>query len=85
MRLWEVTSVEPQGPNRLLVRFADGLAGEVEFRDSFFRGVFEAIRDPAMFAQVHCRHGFVEWPGDLDIAPDAMHEEITERGRWVLE
>ena len=38
----QVVSVEPIGPNRLAVRFADGLAGEVEFRDSFFIGVFAA-------------------------------------------
>jgi len=36
---------------------ADGVAGEVEFRDSFFFGVFAALRDPAAFAQVRCEHG----------------------------
>jgi hypothetical protein len=42
----QVVNVEPIGPNRLAVHFADGLAGEVEFRDSFFFGVFAALRDP---------------------------------------
>mgnify|MGYP003524644373 FL=1 len=64
---------------------ADGVAGEVEFRDSFFFGVFAALRDPAAFAQVRCEHGYVEWPGDLELAPDAMYAEIRESGRWVLE
>ena len=81
----QVVNVEPIGPNRLAVRFADGLAGEVEFRDSFFFGVFAALRDPAAFAQVCCEHGYVEWPGDLDLAPDAMYAEIRKSGRWVLE
>ena len=84
MQDWEVVSVEPIGQRRLAVRFADGLSGEVEFRDSFFRGVFEAIKDPAAFAQVRCDQGFVEWPGELDLAPDAMHAAIQERGVWVL-
>jgi hypothetical protein len=81
----QVVNVEPIGPNRLAVRFADGVAGEVEFRDSFFFGVFAALRDPAAFAQVCCEHGHVEWPGDLDLAPDAMYAEIRKSGRWVLE
>jgi len=73
------------GSRLLAVRFADGLVGEVEFRESFFHGVFEAVKDPAAFAQVRCDQGFVEWPGDLDLAPDAMHEAIAADGRWVLE
>lgn len=85
MREWEVVSAKSLGPYRLAVRFADGLAGEVELRESFFRGVFETLRDPAVFERVHCEHGFVEWPGELDLAPDAMHREIAEHGRWVLE
>jgi hypothetical protein len=26
----------------------------------------------------------VGWPGDLDLAPDAMHAQIKAHGRWVL-
>lgn len=85
MRLDEVVSVKLAGPFRLSVRFADGVGGEVEFRESFFHGVFEPLRDPARFAEVHCEQGFVEWPGELDLAPDAMHAELRRHGRWVLE
>lgn len=85
MSNWKVVSVLPLGPRRLAVRFADGASGEVEFRESFFFGVFEAIRDPAVFAQVGCDRGYVEWPGDLDLAPDAMYDAIRKNGRWVLE
>ncbi len=81
----QVTNVAPIAPNRLAVRFADGLTGELEFRDSFFFGVFAALRDPKIFAQAGCEHGYVEWPGDLDLAPDAMYAEIRKSGRWVLE
>ena len=85
MQEYEVVSVKPIGGRRLAVRFADGLSREVEFHDSFFRGVFEAIKDPGAFARVRCDQGFVEWPGDLDLAPDAMHAAIKERGVWVLD
>lgn len=85
MQAIPVVGVEPIGSRRLAVRFADGIAGEVEFRDSFFFGVFAALRDPAAFAQVRCEHGYVAWPGDLDLAPDAMYAAIRREGRWVLE
>jgi hypothetical protein len=85
MREYDVVQVEPIGHARLSVRFADGLRGEVEFRDSFFFGVFAAIKDPELFAKVKCDRGFVEWPGELDLAPDAMYEQIRTHGRWVLE
>lgn len=85
MREWEVIGVKFVGPHRLAVRFADGTAGEMELRDSFFRGVFAALLDPVLSSQAHCENGLVEWPGELDLAPDAMHREIRDRGRWVLD
>ena len=29
--------------------------------------------------------GVVTWPGELDIAPDAMHQAIRLHGAWYLE
>jgi hypothetical protein len=28
--------------------------------------------------------GAVAWPGDIDLAPDAMYEEIKAKGEWLL-
>ena len=82
---YDVVNVQPLSHGRLAVRFADGLTGEVEFRDSFFYGVFEVLKDSALFQQARCDHGFVEWPGELDLAPDAMYDAIKANGRWILE
>ena len=81
----QVISVEPTGPRSLRVRFSDGLSEELDFRESFFHGVFKALLNPDLFAKVHCSHGFVEWPGELDLAPDAMYAAIRRDGRWVIE
>jgi hypothetical protein len=27
---------------------------------------------------------WVAWPGQLDLAPDAMHDELVANGEWVL-
>lgn len=74
-----------QGPLRLKVTFSDGLEGEIEFKESHLDGVFEALKDEAYFNQVHVSRGVVTWPGELDLAPDAMYAEIKKSGVWVLE
>ena len=47
-------------------------------------GVFAALADPFLFAQVRLDCGAVAWPGELDLAPDAMHDAIQERREWLL-
>jgi hypothetical protein len=80
MMPYRVVSVRPLEHLRLAVRFADGLSGDVAFKESHLYGVFEALKDPRVFAEVHCRQGFVEWPGEIDLAPDAMYDEIKASG-----
>ena len=82
---YDVIQVKPSGHLRLAVWFRDGLRGEVELRESHLYGVFEALKDPELFQHVHCDQGFVEWPGEIDLAPDAMYEAIKQYGRWILE
>lgn len=81
---YDVVDVEPVEHLRLRVKFRDGLKGEVLLHESYLEGVFQALRDPAVFAQVSCAAGFVEWPGELDLAPDAMHRGVKEQGVWEL-
>jgi hypothetical protein len=38
-----------------------------------------------VFAQVRVEYGAVTWPGDIDLAPDAMHDELKDHGVWILE
>jgi hypothetical protein len=81
---WTVVEVEPKPPLALAVRFLDGTRGTVRFEASHLRGVFEALKDPAIFQQVRIECGAVAWPGDIDLAPDAMYREIKQTGEWVL-
>jgi hypothetical protein len=72
---------------RLHVRFVDGLAGEVDMNElvhSPASGVFAELADPARFAEAYVEYGAVTWPGELDLAPDAMYAEIKKTGRWTL-
>ena len=84
---WRVEQVEPLPGLRLRVRFRDGVEGVVEmnqFIHSDAAGVFSSLRNEAVFRQARVVMGVVTWPGDLDLAPDAMHTEICKRGVWVI-
>lgn len=81
---YDVVKVHPVNHLHLNVTFRDGLCGEIIFRESHLNGVFEALKNPDIFSKVNCEHGFVEWPGEIDLAPDAMYEEVKENGVWEL-
>ncbi|HUD15413.1 MAG TPA: DUF2442 domain-containing protein [Terracidiphilus sp.] len=84
---WRVTAVEALPGFRLQVEFADGLKGLVDLSGlvhSPKAGVFAALADPLLFAQVQLDYGAVTWPGELDLAPDAMYAAIQEHKVWAL-
>jgi hypothetical protein len=82
---WNVSAVKPCRHLQLKVTFKDGLQGDVFFKPSHLTGVFKSLQDEDYFNQVFVEHGVVTWPGELDLAPDAMHAEIKKNGHWVLE
>lgn len=78
---WRVVSVESLPDFRLHVRFVDGTEGTVDLTaliQSPSAGVFASLVDPVLFAQVFVEHGAVTWPGEIDLAPDAMYAEIKK-------
>jgi hypothetical protein len=83
----DVRDVIPLPGYRLAVRFHDGTAGTVDMAAMITAptaGVFARLRDPVEFARVHVLYGVVTWPGELDLAPDAMHDALAATGEWVL-
>ena len=81
---YDVVHVESVAHLHLRVAFRDGTNGDVIFEKSHLSGVFSVLNDPHFFEKVACDHGFVEWPGELDLAPDAMYQAVKEQGTWVL-
>jgi hypothetical protein len=84
---WRVVQVRPSSDFTLQVEFVDGTVGEVQMSGmvhSADAGVFAALRDPEVFAQAFVSYGAVTWPGEIDLAPDAMYDEIRVHGKWVL-
>jgi len=81
---WTVVSVETLEPGSLAVRFEDGTEGRVRIEDSHLYGVFAPLKDPDFFARARVEAGAVTWPGEVDLAPDAMYDAIKRDGEWVL-
>lgn len=81
---WDVIDVKAIAPLALQVRFADGTVGKVKFESSHLTGVFEVLKNQNIFDRVRIDHGAVAWPGDLDLAPDAMYAQIKSQGEWIL-
>ena len=81
---WRVTEVKVVDEFAIKVRFKDGLEGIIRFSPGFFRGVFSHLIDPKQFQTVSVENGAVTWPGHLDLAPDAMHQELKAHGEWLI-
>jgi hypothetical protein len=76
-----VLEVKPLPAYRLWVRFSDGLEGEYAVEPDRRGGVFQPLRDPALFdtVQINDDFGCVEWPCGVDLCSNAMHAEIEEQ------
>lgn len=84
---WRLTKVKPLKDYKLAVEFIDGTHGFVEMEQRIMSqkaGVFASLRNIDTFNQVHLEYGAVIWPGEIDLAPDAMHDEIKQHGKWIL-
>jgi hypothetical protein len=73
---WDIIEVRPEAGHALWVRFADGLNGKIRLKPEDLTGVLEPLRDADFFGRVNINHGAVSWPGEIDLAPDAMYREI---------
>ena len=76
---YRITRVEARTGYRLWIRFTDGTEGEVDLSPLVGKGVFAAWKDPEFFELVSVDPftGTVSWPGDIDLAPDALYRDVT--------
>jgi hypothetical protein len=74
-----IERVVPRPGYRIWIRFADGLEGELDLSDLAGKGVFARWREPGFFEQVVVdpESATVAWPGGIDLAPDALYEDVA--------
>ncbi|HEX8754155.1 MAG TPA: DUF2442 domain-containing protein [Solirubrobacterales bacterium] len=69
----------PLDGHRVHLRFADGLAADVDL--SYLVGggpMFEPLRDPEFFRRlrIHECGDTIEWPNEADIAPETLYDHV---------
>jgi len=81
---WRVVLARALPEFRLYVKFVDGTEGTVNLSTLILSpdaGVFSSLADATIFDQACVKYGAVTWPGDIDLAPDALYAEIKSEGR----
>jgi hypothetical protein len=59
---------------QILLTFADGTEGTVDFEDWLDGPVFEPLRDQDFFCRFFIEAGSLSWPNGADIAPETLYE-----------
>ena len=76
---WDVVEVKPEPEYRFFVRFKDGLARRVQLRPEELTGALAPLLDVQVFQQAFIDSGAVAWPGEIDLAPDAMYAQVASQ------
>ncbi|WP_336794253.1 DUF2442 domain-containing protein [Gordonia malaquae] len=83
---FEVVGVIARFPACIEVEFADGTVRTVDLTDDVYGpdpGVFAQLQDETFFNAVQVSEGAVSWPGEVDLAPDALWARTHTGDPWV--
>jgi hypothetical protein len=69
-----VTHVTPCDDFHLELKFNTGETRIFDMRPYLDKGIFQRLRDPALFRQAHVAFDTVCWPGQMDIAPETLYD-----------
>jgi hypothetical protein len=73
-----INKVKPLPGYELELEFDNGESGVVDLSEFVGRGVFKTWEQPGIFERVKVTtDGAVEWPGELDMCPDALYLRMT--------
>ena len=73
--LLDVIRVEPQPAFRLLLEFENHERRVFDLTLYLEIGVFRQLKDSSLFRAAHIAGGAGAWPGEIDIAPEALYVE----------
>jgi len=84
---WRLKALSVLPEYRLAVTFQDGTNGIVDFSAMLTAkncGIFEALKDKAIFDQARLDLGAVTWPNRADIDPAWMYEQVKANKSWSV-
>lgn len=73
-----LVSAKHAGEYRLVLRFSDGVEGEVDLGDELWGAMFEPLADVSAFSQARLDEelGTVVWPNGADFAPEFLYQKL---------
>jgi Protein of unknown function (DUF2442) len=75
----KITQARALSNFRLELQFDNGERGIVDLSSFVGNGVFAAWNSPVAFESVSITdEGAVEWPGEIDLCPDALYLRMME-------
>lgn len=79
--LTRLRSVEVLDAYRVHLAFSDGKTGVVDLKDELWGPLFEPLKDPERFAEVHLDEECltIAWPNGADIAPEWLYDAVREQ------
>ncbi len=69
-----VIAVKPLPNYQIQVDFNTGHSKLFDMSPYLDKGIFQRLRDPALFTQAYVDYDTVCWPGNLDIAPETLFD-----------
>lgn len=75
--LLDVTKVEIEKDNRLLLEFENGERRRFDMTPYLEKKPFNRLKSNNLFNKVHIALGTLEWPGNIDIDPETLWEYST--------
>ena len=76
----KVVEVKVLNGHHLLLRFDDGVEGNVDLSFLVGKGVFSIWNEPSIFASVQIgEHGELQWGDQVDLCPDSLYLRVTGR------
>jgi len=74
----KITHAKALADYRIELRFDNGESGVVDLSSYAGQGVFAAWNTSGIFERVQVTaDGAVEWPGEIDLCPDALYLAMT--------
>jgi hypothetical protein len=79
--MYKIINVEPLPEFRVRIKFSDGVEGVVDLSNLAGKGIFSKWLDESYFKSVFIdpESHTIAWPGGIDLCPDALYAEITQR------
>ena len=77
--LHQVIAAEPMDGFKVFVTFENGVTGVFDCEYLTADPYWKKLKSPAFFRQVRAECGTLCWPGDIDVAPESVWEDVSRQ------